>query len=290
LSAFSYYPGCSQTSSAREYGESTLRAARELGIELVELEDWNCCGASSAHMTNHLLSVLLPARNLAIAREQGRNLVIACAACYNRLKLVQGEILREESLARKVEGILGADPRFEGEVLPLLEAIDREVDLAAFKERVGNSLEELRPVSYYGCLLARPRGVMVDDDYEHPEGMDRLLSALGASVLPWSYKTDCCGGSLSLTRSDVVERLVNRLFEAAKEAGANCIVTACPMCMANLEMRQYRGVLRFRIIHNLPIFYFTELICLALGCGDTEEWFRRHLIDPRPLLRVSGLL
>ncbi len=286
---YSFFPGCSQLSSAKEYGVSAEEVAEALGLHLEPLKDWNCCGASSAHMTNHLLSVCLPARDLALAREQGRDLVVVCASCYNNLRSAQKQILADSSLAQKVHGIAGKNPRFEGRIITLLDLIMHEVGLEELGKKVTQPLMGLRPVSYYGCLMSRPRGMMDDDDPDNPTFMDDLLSTVGADVRPWSYKTDCCGGSLSLTRTDVVVTLVNRLFEAAEEAGANCIVTACPMCLANLEMRQREGKLIFSKEHDLPVFFFTELLGLALGLEGAEEWFSRHLIDPRPLLARSGL-
>lgn len=289
MKTYSYYPGCSQLSSAEEYGVSALEVADALGIRLETLPDWNCCGASSAHMTNHLLAVSLPGRNLARARERGGDLVVVCAACYHNLKKAQTEILEDEKLARRVEAVVGADPRFRGRIVHLLDVIAEEVGLADLVEKVTRPLEGLKPVSYYGCLMVRPRGMITSDDPDNPRLMDDLMTALGAEVKNWSYKTDCCGGSLSLTRTDVVVKLVNRLFEAAEEAGGNCIVVACPMCLANLEMRQREGRLSFKLEHDLPVFFFTEMLGLALGLPGAEEWFTRHLIDPLPLLYGAGL-
>ncbi len=289
MKTYSYYPGCSQLSSAEEYGVSALEVSEALGIRLEALPDWSCCGASSAHMTNHLLSLSLPGRNLAKARERGGDLVVVCAACYHNLKKAQMEILADEGAARRVEAAVGADPRFRGRIVHLLDVIAEEVGLEALEERVTRPLEGLKPVSYYGCLMVRPRGMIENDDPDNPRLLDGLLAALGAEVKNWSYKTDCCGGSLSLTRADVVARLVNRLFEAAEEAGGNCIVVACPMCLANLEMRQREGRLTFRLEHDLPVFFFTEMLGLALGLPGAGEWFTRHLIDPLPLLSGAGL-
>jgi len=289
MKSFSYYPGCSQLSSAEEYGTSTEEVAEKLGFRLETLEDWSCCGASSAHMTNHLLAVSLPGRDLAKAREKGDDLVVVCAACYHNLKKAQMEILEDEKLARRVEEIVGSDPRFEGRIVHLLDVIAEEVGLEDLKEKVIRPLEGLRPVSYYGCLMVRPRGMIANDDPDNPRLMDDLMTALGAEVKNWSYKTDCCGGSLSLTRTDIVVTLVNRLFEAAEEAGANCLVVACPMCLANLEMRQKEGRLTFGLEHDLPVFFFTEMLGLALDIPGAEEWFGKHLIDPRPLLYAAGL-
>jgi len=289
MKSYSYYPGCSQLSSAEEYGTSAEEVAEKLGFRLDTLEDWNCCGASSAHMTNHILAVSLPGRDLAKAKEKGDDLVVVCAACYHNLKKAQMEILEDEKLARRVEEIVGSDPRFEGRIVHLLDVIAEEVGLEDLKDKVRRPLEGLRPVSYYGCLMVRPRGMIENDDPDNPRLMDDLMTALGAEVKNWSYKTDCCGGSLSLTRTDVVVTLVNRLFEAAEEADANCLVVACPMCLANLEMRQKEGKLSFGLEHDLPVFFFTELLGLSLDIPGAEEWFGKHLIDPRPLLYAAGL-
>ena len=289
MKTYSFFPGCSQLSSAEEYGVSAVEVAEALDIRLEPLQDWSCCGASSAHMTNHVLSVALPGRDLALAKQEGRDLTAVCANCYNNLRSAQEEILSDEEMAKKVEDIIGMDPRFDGKILPLLDIIMDEVGIKEIKERVIRPLEGLRPVSYYGCLMSRPRGMMDSDNPDNPQFMDELLNALGAEARPWSYKTDCCGGSLSLTQTGIVVELVNRLFDAAEEAGANCIVTACPMCLANLEMRQREGKLRFNIEHHVPVFFITELLGLALGLEGTEEWFGKHLIDPQPLLAKAGL-
>ncbi len=289
MKAYGYYPGCSQLSSAEEYGDSAVRVAERLGIRLETLPDWSCCGASSAHMTNHLLAVSLAARNLARARRRGGDLVVVCAACYHNLRAAQEELLTDAALVSRVREILGEDPRFRGRVAHLLDVLYEEVGPERIRERVVNPLRGLKTVSYYGCLMARPRTMMDDDNPDHPERMDRLLSALGAEVRPWAYKTDCCGGSLSLTRTDLVVGLVNRLFEAAEEAGADCLVTACPMCLANLEMRQREGRLRFGFEHDLPVFFFTELMGLAMGMEEAAGWLSKHLLDPRPLLWRSGI-
>ncbi len=287
--SFSYFPGCSQTGSAEEFGDSTLAVCRALRIDLEELPDWSCCGASSAHMTCDLLSVALPGRDLAIAKSIGKDLMVVCAACYSRMKLSQKRILEDEKTARQVEAALGADPRFEGEIRHLLDVLVNDVGMPGIKRWLREGLAGLKAVPYYGCLLVRPPEVCCCDSVENPTELDRLLETLGVEVRPWSYKTDCCGGSLSLSRSDIVEKLVNNLYTRAEEAGANCIVTACPMCTANLEMRQKPGKLSFSVPHPMPVLYFTELLGLAMGLEGSEGWFRSHIIDPFPLLRELKL-
>jgi heterodisulfide reductase subunit B len=263
---------------------------RALGIELSELTDWNCCGASSAHMTNDLLSVALPGRDLAIAKLYSKDLLVVCAACYSRLKTAQARIEGDEALASRVEEIVGADPRFNGEIRHLLDVLVNDIGFAYIKKWMKLELSGLKAVPYYGCLLVRPPEFCFCDSVENPTDLDRLLAAIGVEVRPWSFKTDCCGGSLSLSRTDVVERLVNRLFVRAEEAGANCIVTACPMCAANLEMRQRPGRLSFKIEHSMPVLYFTELLGLALGVAGVEKCLARHIISPMPLMKELELL
>ena len=282
--SFSYFPGCSQTSSAEEYGLSSEAVCKALGIELHELPDWSCCGASSGHMTSDVLGIALPGRDLAIAKSQGRDVLVVCAACYSRLKVAQARILEDEELAAKVEDAVGADPRFEGRIRHLLDVAVNDVGLPEIKkwQRVG--LEGLKAVPYYGCLLVRPPEVCCCDSVENPTDLDRLLAAVGVEVRPWSFKTDCCGGSLSLSRTDVVETMVNKLMERAEQAGANCMVTACPMCAANLEMRQKPSKFSFKLLHELPVLYFTEVLGLALGLGDARKWLSSHIIDARPLI------
>jgi len=287
--SFSYYPGCSQSGSAEEFGDSTLAVCKALGIDLEELPDWSCCGASSAHMTNDVLSVALPGRDLAMAKKIGKDMMVVCAACYSRMKISQKRILEDEALARRVETAVGSDPRFTGGIRHLLDVLVNDIGMPEIKRWLRTDLAGLKAVPYYGCLLVRPPEVCCCDSVENPTELDRFLEALGVEVRQWSYKTDCCGGSLSLSRTDIVEKLVNKLYTRAEEAGANCIVTACPMCTANLEMRQKPGKFAFSVLHEMPVLYFTELLGLAMGLEGSEGWFKSHIISPMPLLRELDL-
>lgn len=281
----SYYPGCSLHGTAREYGESTEAVCKTLGIELMELEDWNCCGASSAHCTNEELAIALAARNLVIAEKSGlKDLIIPCAACFQRTKVAEHELLNNAESYKNFP--------FNGEVKPkdLLNFICEDAGLNSVKEKIKKPLTGLKAVCYYGCLTMRPPRITGAKDYENPQNMDSLLTVLGAEVLLWSYKTDCCGGSLVLTRPDVVRKLVNKLYEMALETGAECIVTACPLCQGNLDQRQEEISKEFKRDYYLPIFYFTELMGLAMGESGVDRWLGRHLVDPRKLLRSKKLI
>jgi len=280
----SYYPGCSLHGTALEYEESTRTVCRMLGIELQELPDWNCCGASSAHSTNEALSIALPARNLAMAEEIGLDLVVPCAACFQRFKVA------EKHVKEKTEPAI--DTPYQGNVpiKHLLDFLCEEEVLALIKQKVQTSLNGLKTVCYYGCLTVRPPRITDAANCEDPQAMDELIALLGADNHPWSYKTDCCGGGLLLSRTDIVVRLSGKLLQMAKEAGADCIVTACPICQANLDTRQVEISKTLEKNTRIPIFYFTELLGLALGSGEADKWLKKHIVEPRNMLKAHNLL
>jgi heterodisulfide reductase subunit B2 len=273
----SYYPGCALHGTALEYDESTKAMSALLGVELRELPDWNCCGASSAHVTDDSLAHNLVARNLAIAEKEGRDVVVPCAACYGRLK--GGE--REMEAGGK---------KLPFRILSLLELLVEDDLLERVKGMRKRPLTGLKMVSYYGCLLVRPPKVTGAKKYENPEEMDRLLGLMGAEMIPWSYKTDCCGGSLVLSRTDIVRRLTRKIFDKALEAGAEAIAVACPLCQSNLDTRQEEISSEAGKKYELPILYVTELIGLSLGHPDAGKWWKRHFVDPTKLLASKGLI
>jgi len=279
---YSYYPGCSAHSTGLEYTLSTEATLRQLDVELEEIEGWNCCGASSAHALNHRLALTLPARNLALAQKAGGDLLIPCAACYNRLKGAE-LALRSNSEARaEIEADVGFSFTGQVRIRPLLAILHEDFGPQRVAAETRRPLSGLKVVPYYGCLLVRPPRVAQFDDPDDPRLMASLLRAAGAEVMPWSHATDCCGAGLSLPRSDAVYRLVGRLAERAREADAEALVTACPLCQVNLEMRQPARP-------RLPAFYFTELLGLAFDLPEARRWWPKHLIDPRPLLRSHNL-
>ena len=279
----SYYPGCSLHGTAKEYDQSVRSVSHALGIELEEIEDWSCCGATSAHSTNFKLSIALPARNLIAAEKKAQDVMIPCAACFNRFKTAEHHLGQDPELKAEVEEIVGGRYQGSAAIRNPIDIIVRDIGLEALAAKVVKRLAGLKPVSYYGCLLLRPPDVCRFDDAENPVLLDRILAVLGAEVRPWSFKTDCCGGSLTISKTEIVVRMVDKLMEMAREAGANCLVTACPVCMANLDMRSSGDA-------GLPVFYFTELAALAMGQEGPEGWFRLHRTDPRPLLKGLQLL
>lgn len=273
-----YYPGCSLESTAREYDISSRAVCDALGLDLVEVEDWSCCGSTSAHNLNHKLAAALPARNIAQAQKTGLDVAVPCAACFYRLRKADYMMRHDEAVRREIENIVGFKYKGNIEVISLVEALTR-FGVENIAGKVVNPLEGLKVVCYYGCLMVRPPEVQGFDRAENPVMLDKIVNALGAEALNWSYKTDCCGASLSLTNTKVVRSAVGKIIDGAREAGASAIVTACPMCMSNLEMRQGQD--------KMPAFYFTELIGLALGLNEARGWLSKHLIDPKPVLQMT---
>ncbi len=279
---YAYYPGCSQEGGEEHFGKSTEAVCHALGIELQEIHEWTCCGASSGHFLNEDLSHALPARNLAIAEKMGLDTVCVCAACYLRLKQARLEVRHNSDLRLSLEGWLGIPYEGKYDVRHLLDVVVNDLGLDAVRAKVTHPLKGLRLVCYYGCYLMRPPEIVAFDDPENPTAMDRLLEALGADVRDWSAKVDCCGGSLMLTQSDAVHDLVGSIIGFARDVEAEAIVTACPMCTMNLEAMQ-KGR------DKLPIVYFTELMGVAMGLPDASKWFKKHLKSPSRVLAAHGL-
>jgi len=273
----SYYPGCSLHATAKEYGLSASAVCEALGIELVEIPDWCCCGASSAHSFNRTLSIALPARNIAAAQAEGLDIVLPCAACFGNMRKADLALRENEKLRREIEEMLSFEYSGKLQVLHLLEVICNRVGLEAVRKRVIKELTGLKVAPYYGCLLVRPPEVCGFDDTENPTTLDNLIEAIGAEAVKWSYKTECCGASLALIQPEIVEKLVEEITEMAVEAGASCIATACPLCSTNLETRQELG---------LPIFFFTELMGLAFNLDGCERWLKMHLVETEPALQT----
>ncbi|MBE0416041.1 MAG: CoB--CoM heterodisulfide reductase iron-sulfur subunit B family protein [Dehalococcoidia bacterium] len=282
---FAYYPGCSLESTAKEYDLSVRAVCQILGVGLEEIPDWNCCGASSGHCTNFRLSHALAGRNLALTERENLDLAVACPACYLRLKTTRHEARENARLREELPELIGMPYEAKFDVRHLLDIIYNDIQIEETRKRVKRPLAGLKLVSYYGCFLVRPPKVTHFDDPENPQSMDILMDALGADVLDWSSKVDCCGGSLSLTRRDIVVRLVSEIAAQARGVGAEAIVTACPLCMSNLESRQKPDGEK-----ALPIFYFSELMGLAFGVSEAKGWFKKHLVNPVDLLASHGLL
>jgi len=278
-----FFPGCSLDGTGREYGHSTLAVLEALGRPVEILEDWNCCGATAARGIDLGLSVRLSGRNLALSARQGCDVMVACAACYNNMAFAR------DHLAKCPEDF--SEPGFEQvrpesvEVHHLLSVLSSDKMLEAVSSRISNPLDDMVLACYYGCLLVRPGSYTQVDDRENPQLMDKMMKLCGAKTVDWSYKTDCCGGSASLTRKESAIKLMSRIFTDAIGRGANAIVTACPLCHMNLDAFQRDVGAEMGKDLSMPVFYFTELMALAMGIEGAAKWFKGHLTSPAPVVR-----
>ncbi len=281
----SYFPGCSLHGTAREYGESIDAVFKKLGVRLRELDDWNCCGSSSAHVTDQDLASGLAARNLVLADKDGLDLMVPCASCYQRLKYAERDL-------RAGKDIAGVPGGFQGDfaVKHLIDFIWEDIGEPVLRRHVSRQLHSLNVVCYYGCLTVRPPAVTGSRSPENPRNMDRIMESFGAEVTDWSYKTDCCGGNLTLTRPDIAHTLIQKLLLKANEAGAEAVVTGCPMCFSNLDSYQNDVCRNQDVSCRIPIFYISELMGIAFGLAGYKKWLGRHMVDPVPLLKKKGLL
>jgi len=279
----SYYPGCSLEGTARDYEESIQAICKDLEIELEELPDWNCCGATAAHSLNHQAAISLSGRNLVIAEKMAQDMVVPCPLCFNRLKTAEKALLGDD------RGQFQYTFRGSIKIWDMANFISQSEILNRIKSRIKKPLKGLKVVCYYGCMSSRPPKITDAEDCENPVSMDRILKTLGAEVIPWSYKTDCCGASHVIARPDLVFKLVGKLYQKADQVGADCFVVSCQMCQANLDMYQEKIAREINKDVYFPIFYFTELIGLALDNPGVKTWLSRHFVDPMRLLSEKEL-
>ena len=282
-----YYPGCSLHGTGRELDQSIRALAEVAGIDLREIQDWNCCGATAAHSLNHDLAVALPYRTLALAEEQGLTEVLApCAACFSRLKGTAVRLARDPDLVAKMTEITERPYGGTVRILSIVEFINRLMD-EGLEAKLTHPLGGLKVAPYYGCLLARGEDI-VADDAEHPSGMERALVAAGCEIVPWNFAVECCGGGFSMSKTEAVLDLTNAILTDAEDAQAEAIVTGCPMCHSNLDMRQRTINAAGRGPHDLPVVYLSEILGLAAGVEPERLGLDRHFVDAmRVAERVS---
>jgi len=277
--SYLYYPGCSLESSAKAYDLSTRWVFQNLGKELVELEDWNCCGATMYMSTKETISLVFSARNLALAERMSGDIVAPCSSCYTILNKTN-RILKENFVLRaKVNQSLRRDGlayRLQVKVRHPLDVLVNDIGIEAIASRARRSLEGLKIAQYYGCQIVRPEGVF--DDPENPTTMDGLFKALGATNIYFPVKVRCCGGMLMTTFPEVALKLNKEILECAVENGAGCIVTTCPLCQINLDAYQKKINKKFKRNFQIPVLFFTQLLAFSLGSTPKEAAFDQNLV------------
>lgn len=277
---YAYYPGCSSRATGTAFEMSGQYVAKKVGMELVEIPDWNCCGASSGHVTGHDLAMALPARNLAKAErlDEDLDVVVGCAACYARLKSAKAYADKSEENRKHLEDLMELPYEAKSDVFCLLDAFSRPDMVEKVKELTTKSLKGLKVASYYGCLLVRPAGIAKFDDTEDPQSMDTLMKAIGAEAVDWAFKTECCGASHQVVAPKLGKDMVEKILNNAQANGAEVIVTACPLCMLNLDMREKELNKKRGHNYDMPVFFFTELIAMAFGAEAKEVGVDKHFI------------
>lgn len=270
-----YFPGCSLATTAKENNQSLIEVCRHLGYRLVELADWNCCGSSSAHGIQAQTGFDLCCRNLSLAPE-GRELLVACPSCFSHLKQAHNRLLADPQARQAYARRWGRDVDADLRIVHFFDLMAGNGHRPADR-----SLNGLAFAPYYGCMLARPPELR--HEHNHHGLMEKMLGACGADAVTWGYASRCCGTFLSVAKPEVVAPMVNQIMANAMDCGAECLVTACAMCHLNLEIR-------CTLERKIPIFHFSELLSLAFQTDARIDWFTRHLVDPRPLLRSKHLL
>jgi heterodisulfide reductase subunit B len=284
MAAYAYFPGCSLSGLGKPYDESLRTIFAHLGLELNEIPDWNCCGATSYMSVNENKAVALAARNLALAEQMKLEVVAPCSACYLVLSKAQHVMADYPALADKVhKGLAAAGLSYHGRVVIRhpLDILMNDVGPQAIKARVVAPLAGYRVAPYYGCQIIRPYGSF--DDPLRPVLLGRLMLLLGAEVVEYPVKARCCGGSLMGTMEDIGLRLTYLLIKEATSRRANVLATVCPLCQYNLEA--YQGQMRrtFKDDCALPIAYFTQLVGLAFGLRPKALGLQRNFVTAAPL-------
>jgi heterodisulfide reductase subunit B len=287
MSSYAYYPGCSLETMGRAYHLSTVEVMHALGVELREVEDWNCCGATAYFHIDEILAYTLCARNLALAERTGLDLVAPCAGCFKNLHTAARVLQEDADLAEHVNEALAVDGLHTTgriRVRHLIEVLVEDVGLDRVRARVRAPLTGLRVAPYYGCQVIRPQ--RTGEAAEHVRCYEELLAAVGASPVDFSARLRCCGGSLIATKRPVALSLVHEIVASAASAGAHVIATLCPLCQINLECYQGQTRQAFGGPPPVPVLYFTQILGLALGIPARRLGFGRELVRADDVLTI----
>jgi heterodisulfide reductase subunit B len=289
MKEYAYFPGCSLEKMAISYHLSALETTKKLGIKLKELDDWNCCGATTYFYIDELLAYTLSARNLAIAEKTGLDVVAPCSACYKNMYFTAAHLKKDADLAEHVNFALEEDNlRYNGtvNVKHLIEVFAQDVSAEEIRNHVIQPLEGVRVAPYYGCQIVRPQ--KEKEDVEQPQFFEGILSAIGATPVDYPLKMRCCGGSLILSSRTAALNMVRNLLQCAVDSQATVIATACPMCQVNLECYQQQVNTEFGTNFSFPVMYFTQLVGLAFGIPQKKLGIGKEFVSFVPSLIPAG--
>ncbi len=289
----SYYPGCTLKSNAKNFEDSTLCALRELGVDVKELSRWNCCGTVYSLTTDDLMRHLASVRNLIrVKEEQADSVMTLCAMCYNTLKRVNEKVNADPESLDKIHKFMDEEKiAYHGDVKVrhLLELLREDVRFETIGQKVKKPLRGLKVASYYGCLLVRPKEIGLDD-MENPTILDDLVTVLGAEAVDFPFKTECCGAYQTVDKPETVADRTFNILTSAQRRGAELVSVSCPLCAFNLDHRQKDTAEKYSGFKGIPILYFTQLLAIAMGCGEKDLGLDLHYVNPRPLLKQKGLI
>ena len=284
----SYFPGCTLNTTGKGFDNAVRASAAAVGLELAELPEWNCCGATYPLIIDNMLELAAPAHVLVAARNEGSTLTTACTTCYNVLKRTNGFIRAHVEERDRINTFIEAEYSGEVEVKDILHLLRDDVGFDAVRDKVQTPLQGLKLACYYGCMVLRPPAEVAYDDPDHPQSLDDLMAALGATAVDFPHKNECCGAYLAVKDPAVTREMVYTILKSAQAAGAEAMVTNCPLCQFNLDRQQAQMHQSRAGYRPIPVFYFSQLLGLALGLDASEYGWERHYVDARPLLRERG--
>jgi heterodisulfide reductase subunit B len=287
----SYFPGCTLNTTGKGFDNAVRASAAAVGVELAELPEWNCCGATFPLIVDNMLELAAPVHVLVAARDAGLNgtLTTACTTCYNVLKRTNKFIREHPEERERIEAFIEAEYGGEVEVKDILHLLRDDVGFDAVAEKVRKPLTDLKVACYYGCMVLRPPAEVAYDDPDHPTSLDDLMAALGASPVDFPHKNECCGAYLAVKAPDVTREMVYTILKSAQAAGAEAMVTNCPLCQFNLDKQQAEMMKIYPNYQSVPIFYFSQLMGLALGLDIGDFGWERHYISANLVLeRFAG--
>jgi heterodisulfide reductase subunit B len=291
---YAYYPGCSLHATAREYNESTMAVLEKIkiseseGVDFIEVDNWNCCGALETTTLSHTLAMAVPARNLALAAKQNRPLAMLCNACFFNHVKVNKELQENQALRDEVSKIIHEDIKPVA-IKHFLEIVVRDIGLDNISKSITKPLNGLKVAPYYGCVLLRPSKITAVDDHHNPSIFESLIETLGGEPVNYSHKAKCCGGSLIATNENITYEMTRQILVSAKEAGADCIATICPLCQMALESIYLKEDKKRQEKFDMPIFYFTQLMGIAFGLAKKELGLGRNFVSNEKLLSGLGV-
>jgi heterodisulfide reductase subunit B len=290
----SYMPGCTLKTKAKNFETTTLKLLELLDVHARELTDWYCCGTTYSLASDNVINHLGPIRTLVKAKEAGReDLLVLCSMCYNTLRRAQELVQHDEEKRSKInEFMYEEETDFSGDevrILHLLTLLKETVGFDRLKEKLVRDPGGLKVAGYYGCMLLRPREIAIDPVAEHPSILEDLFAACGVDSVYFPFKTECCGSYQTVNEKQVVLSRTKAITESAVKNGADLIVTSCPLCHYNLDAYQPRVAEATPGFRTIPVMYISQVLALLAGLDDVQD-YNLHVVDPRPVLRVRGLM